>query len=233
MLNHNPFLGKKILVVTAHPDDETYFAGALRQAVESGGEVRLVCGTLGENGRSYLAYECEADQLQRIRHAELLASATAIGISQVEIGGYPDGSLSEHVESFMRQIENAIQNYQPDIVLGYGPDGYTGHMDHVAAYTAAVRAAETHNALYAAFALPPEPYRTELMGLLRAKRKHGVYAEYENVCEPSVSVQADSAFKSSLLQHHASQLQGLNPYIAFGEDLGGHLMTHEYFYISP
>lgn len=231
MITTNPFLEKKVLVVTAHPDDEAYFAGALRQAVESGGEVRLMCATLGEKGRSYLPYECESDQLQKIRHAELLAAATAIGISQIEIGGYPDGELFDHVESFTRQIEQAIQNYRPDIVLGYGPDGYTGHADHVAAYTAAARAAETHHTLYAAFTLPPEPYRTELVSLLQAKRKYGVYAEYESVVEPSVSVQADTVFKSSLLQYHASQLQGLNPYTAFGEALGGHLMQYEYFHI--
>lgn len=231
MITTNPFLEKKVLVVTAHPDDETYFAGALRQVVESGGEVRLICGTLGENGRSYLLHECEPDQLQKIRHAELLAAATAIGMSQVEIGGYPDGKLLDHVESFARQIEYVIQNYQPDIVLGYGPDGYTGHTDHVAAYTAAVQAVLMHNALYAAFALPPEPYRSELVGLLQAKRKYGVYAEYENALYPSISVQSDAVFKSNLLQHHASQLQGLNPYTAFGEALGGHLMQYEYFHI--
>lgn len=231
MLNHNPFLGKKILVVTAHPDDETYFASALRQVVESGGEVRLLCGTLGERGRSYLPYECTADELKQLRHTELQAAAHTIGMSQVVIGGYPDGGLSSYVESFAVDIERVVSEYSPDIILGYGPDGYTGHADHVAVYATAFLVAQAHNLPYAAFALPPQPHRTELMQLLNAKRKLGVYVDSAQVLEANVAVAADAVFKLELLRHHASQLEGLNPYVVFGEVLGGHLMQYEYFHI--
>lgn len=231
MIIENPFLEKKVLVVTAHPDDEAYFAGALRQVVESGGEVRLLCATLGERGRSYLPYECTADQLKQLRNAELDAAAKAIGMSQVVIGGYPDGALSDHRESFIARIAEVASEYSPNIILSYGPDGYTGHADHVAAYTAAFAVAQARHVSYVAFALPPEPHRTELMQLLNAKRKLGVYVDSGQVLEASVAVAADAVFKLELLRHHTSQLQGLNPYTAFGEALGGHLMRYEYFHI--
>lgn len=231
MITENPFLGKKVLVVTAHPDDEAYFAGALRQVVESGGEVRLLCGSLGERGRSYLPYECTANELKLLRHAELCAAASAIGMSEVIIGGYPDGALSDYIESLISHVERLVLNYNPDIILGYGPDGYTGHADHVAAYAAAFSVAQAHNISYVAFALPPEPHRAELMQLLNAKRKLGVYVDNAQVLEASVAVAADAVFKLELLRYHASQLEGLNPYVVFGEVLGGHLMQYEYFHI--
>lgn len=231
MITENPFLEKKVLVVTAHPDDEAYFAGTLRQVVESGGEVRLLCGTLGERGRSYLPYECPAEELKQIRYAELCAAANAVGISKIYVGGYPDGALMEYVEAFTAQIERVVFEYNPDIILGYGPDGYTGHADHVAAYTAAFSVARARSLPYVAFTLPPHPHRIELMRLLQAKRKLGVYRACVEAPEPSVVVSVDVEFKVSLLRCHASQLQGLNPYVVFGEVLGGHLMRHEYFRI--
>lgn len=231
MFTINPFLKKKVLVVTAHPDDEVYFAGLLHQVVESGGEVRLACATLGERGRSYLSYPCADEELKELRHSELRAAASIIGISQVYVGNLPDGALADHAEAFALQTENIAREYSPDIILGYGPEGYTGHADHIAAFTVAVALAERRSVPYVVFALPPEPYRSRLVQLLHAKRKLGVYVDVLEPVHASIGVTVDPLFKLKLLQSHASQLQGLHPHIAFGEELGHHIMKNEYFHI--
>lgn len=227
----NPFLNKKVLVVTAHPDDEVYFAGVLRQVVESGGEVRLVCGTLGERGRAYLSYACADEELKELRNSELRAAARMIGISRVYVGNFPDGALANHVEAFTAQVTAAATEYNPDLILGYGPEGYTGHADHIAAFTAAMAVANNRAIPYVVFALPPEPYKSKLVHLLQAKRKLGVYIDTSKPVDASIGVVVDPLFKLELLQAHASQLQGLHPHIAFGEELGNHIMRHEYFHI--
>ena len=49
------FLGKRILVLTAHPDDEGYaMAGSIYKNYALGGSVFLLCATYGEKGMSHL-----------------------------------------------------------------------------------------------------------------------------------------------------------------------------------
>lgn len=229
MITENPFLGKKVLVVTAHPDDEAYFAGSLRQVVESGGEVRIACGTLGERGKSYMSREHTTDELKSIRLAELQAAAELIGVNQVYAGWFSDGELCERVVEFTARLTEVGNEYMPDIVVGFAADGYTGHVDHISASAAAQSTARALSAPYASFALPVEPYRTELLRLLEAKRKFGTYRESVIIAEPNVVLRVDVAFKMSVIDRHVSQLPGLNPYAVFGPSLGDHLMNFEYF----
>ncbi len=47
------FLGKKIFMITAHPEDESYVAaGTLHKNIEAGGGNALVCATPGPSGTS-------------------------------------------------------------------------------------------------------------------------------------------------------------------------------------
>jgi len=49
------FLGSKILVFTAHPDDESYLAaGTIYENTRRGGKTFLVCATGGELGSAHL-----------------------------------------------------------------------------------------------------------------------------------------------------------------------------------
>jgi LmbE family N-acetylglucosaminyl deacetylase len=229
MTQQNPFLGKKVLVVTAHPDDEVYFSGTFRQIVESGGEVQLVCATLGERGRSYLEVEHSPEALMRIRHEELRVAADKIGISKLTAGSFRDGALFENEQDFMQTVYKSVQEYGPEVLIGFGPDGYTGHRDHVAAHRVALAVARAVGVPYAAFTLPPEPYRSELQVMLQGKRKLGVYEDPGDVLEPTVVVQANPNQKMEVLQSHASQVLGLDPVAVFGERVGGHILEFEYF----
>lgn len=228
----NPFLQKKILVITAHPDDETFFSGALKQVVDSGGEVRLFCATLGERGKSYLSEEHTPEAIKAIRGAELHTAANTIGISSVHIGGFADSELMKYKVECAEQVRDVLNDFAPDVIMGYGADGYTGHADHIAIHDVAAEIAEEVGVSYAAFTLPPEPTRTELLTILRGKRKHGVYQDEFAPQFYTLVIEADPIHKMEVLRCHTSQFPGLDPYGVFGQDLGEHLLTREYFTIE-
>lgn len=226
----NPFLGKKVLVVTAHPDDEApTAAGTLRQVVESGGEVRLLCATLGENGKAYLAEELSLDALKRLRLSELNKSADIIGASSVVALDLGDGQVAEQYEELLRYIRATMYSYNPDMLLSFGPDGYTGHADHVAVHRAVSVAAAEAGVALVMFALPPEPWRGACVDVLYRKRKFGNYHDGEAAVLPTVCVQVDAALKKQAIQAHASQLQGLDPELIFPADYARHSLEFEYF----
>lgn len=228
----NPFLQKKILVITAHPDDEAFFSGMLKQVVDSGGEVRLFCATLGEKGKSYVTTPHTPEEIKSIRRTELLHAVKEIGFDSVYLGGFADGELSHSRPECAKKVNEVMSAFAPDVVMGFGPDGYTGHADHMTVYGVAKQVAVEASLPYVAFTLPPEPMRSELLELLRGKRKHGVYQDGLMAHTHTLVVQTDPAHKMEVLKCHTSQFPGLDPHRVFGPVLGEHLLTHEYFTIE-
>jgi LmbE family N-acetylglucosaminyl deacetylase len=136
-----------VLGVRAHPDDEAYLSGGLMASAVDGGR-RAVCvtATYGEAGfpdgdpRS-------AEQRAALRADECAASMAELGVSEHHWLGYPDGGchLVDAAEP-VAKIAELIDEIRPDTVLTFGPDGMTGHSDHIAASrwtTQAVQLADT------------------------------------------------------------------------------------------
>lgn len=141
-----------ILGVWAHPDDETYLsAGLMARAIRNGQSVVCVTATKGEAGSQDESRWPQA-RLAEIREAELMKSLAVLGVSEHRWLGYPDGGcdtvpLGEGTERVMALIEEV----RPDTVLTFGPDGQTGHPDHIAVCdwtTQAVAEAAVGAALY-------------------------------------------------------------------------------------
>jgi LmbE family N-acetylglucosaminyl deacetylase len=120
-----------ILGVWAHPDDETTFSGGvMANAVRMGRRVVCVTATRGEH--STLGAADSPEELAAQREQELERSLSALGVTEHSWLDYEDGGLArvprneavERVVEFLRRV-------QPDTVLSFGPDGMTGHADHV------------------------------------------------------------------------------------------------------
>lgn len=229
----NPFLQKKILVVTAHPDDESPLAaGTIRQVVDSGGEVRLMCATLGEKGRAHLATELSDAELKQLRLKELQAVGRVLGFSKVFALTFSDGALTEYIAEFEDRVVEEVVDFHPDYLLSFGPDGYTCHADHVAACLVSQSVSEKRGIPLAMFSLPPEPWRASCIEILQKKRKFGAYHEHGELQEPNVVVQVDKDVKLKAIRCHETQLGGLDPYRIFPPDFAEHFLTYEYFVLA-
>jgi N-acetylglucosamine malate deacetylase 2 len=122
---------KRLLAVWAHPDDESFGPVAtFRRAADAGVATALLTATRGEAGEIRLP-GVRREELGAVRERELLAAAGAIGFEQVCLLDYVDGELEQHFE-LHRAVAEAIRSFQPHVVVTFGPDGVTGHPDHLA-----------------------------------------------------------------------------------------------------
>jgi len=119
----------EILVVLAHPDDETFpLGGTLARYAAAGASVRLICATRGEAGIPGLS----PDAAGQVREAELRRAATILGLREVRFMGYRDGTLSQaEPEAAIGRLVAVLEELHPRAVITFGPDGISGHPDHV------------------------------------------------------------------------------------------------------
>jgi LmbE family N-acetylglucosaminyl deacetylase len=124
----------RLLLVFAHPDDESVFAaGAAAKCVEAGGRVALCTATPGERGRRGEPPVCGADDLGRVRQQEWLAACTELGIGTLRMLGYQDRSLAVAPSgTIRRQLVEVIRAVRPQVVVTFDPNGSNLHPDHVA-----------------------------------------------------------------------------------------------------
>ena len=147
-----------ILSVWAHPDDETYLsAGIMTQAVRNGQRVVCVTATKGEAG-SQDEGRWPLASLAEIREAELAEALAILGVTEHRWLDYPDGGCADIPnEQGTAKIAAIIDEVRPDTVLTFGPDGQTGHPDHIALCrwtTGAVGASGPTASLYYATVTP-------------------------------------------------------------------------------
>ena len=124
----------RLLGIFAHPDDETICAGGTLAKYASGGaEVRVVTLTRGGAGQIRDASAATRATLRQVREKELDAAGNELGLTETRCLDYPDGGLSEidnHV--LVRLASELLREIDPDVVITFGPDGFSGHPDHVA-----------------------------------------------------------------------------------------------------
>lgn len=120
-----------VLGVWAHPDDEAFLsAGVMAMNVDGGGRVVVVTATRGELG-AFDADRWPPAKLGPERERELDASLGVLGVREHHLLGFPDGGCSDVPEiEGTRRIAEVLERVQPDTVLTFGPDGFTGHPDH-------------------------------------------------------------------------------------------------------
>jgi LmbE family N-acetylglucosaminyl deacetylase len=133
---------RAILLVFAHPDDESMgFAGTVLKYTRQGVAVDLVCATRGEKG-ARLDVPADMDT-GTARETELRAAAAITGIRNIYLLGYIDGELhTADADEVMSKVVEIMRQVQPEVVITFGPDGITGHGDHVAIGRAATAAFE-------------------------------------------------------------------------------------------
>jgi LmbE family N-acetylglucosaminyl deacetylase len=117
-----------MLVILAHPDDESFaIGGTLAKYAHQDVQVILLCATRGEAGIQGVKLEEAGD----IRERELRQAAEYLGI-EVYFLDYPDGELAQtKPEVLLETVACWIDLVQPQVILTFGPDGVSGHSDHI------------------------------------------------------------------------------------------------------
>lgn len=124
---------RRLLCVTAHPDDESgAFGGALMLANQQGMVTMLLCLTDGQAAH-FREGAADNEALGLKRRAELAAACKVLGVTRHEVLDYPDGEIAhEKFYELAGVIASYIRRWRPQIVLTFGGDGSVNlHRDHV------------------------------------------------------------------------------------------------------
>ena len=126
--------------IFAHPDDETYLcAGAMAALRRAGHRVVCVTATRGEGGGQE-----DPVRLAERRTRELDRALAVLGVDEHTWLDVPDGRCADvPARPLVDRLERILHSVRPRTVLTFGPDGITGHPDHIAvgAWAAAAVAA--------------------------------------------------------------------------------------------
>ncbi|MDV3221403.1 N-acetyl-1-D-myo-inositol-2-amino-2-deoxy-alpha-D-glucopyranoside deacetylase [Intrasporangium sp.] len=153
-------MAHRIVLVHAHPDDETLTCGTtMAHLAARGDEVHVVTCTLGEEGEvipSDLAHleGHPEDLLAPHRRDELSAALAALGARGHILGedglgtrryrdsGMAGSAAAARPEAFVNAdldgaggtLAGLLRELRPDVVITYDPDGGYGHPDHIQAH---------------------------------------------------------------------------------------------------
>ena len=182
---------RRLLLVHAHPDDESIGTGAtMAKYAAEGARVTLVTCTLGELGEvipaelAQLAFDADGG-LGQYRIGELAAACRALGVTDHRfLGGpgrwrdsgmmgtpandWPGSFWQADVEEAARDLLATIREVQPQVLVTYDANGFYGHPDHIQAHRVAWRAFELADGLVSKFYATaiPRSVLAEAMALL-------------------------------------------------------------------
>ena len=136
-----PTTPRKLLCVTAHPDDECFaFGGALMLAAQAGVETTVLCFTDGQAATNR-GIATSGEHLGEMRRAEFFASCKILDVTHAEILDYQDAQLEfADFSATAAKLVERIRREKYDVVLTFGMDGAMNtHADHtmVSAFTTA------------------------------------------------------------------------------------------------
>jgi LmbE family N-acetylglucosaminyl deacetylase len=122
--------------VFAHPDDDTFSIGGSLILMGPGAlDFSLIVATSGEAGLIFDPSLATRENLGEVREAEQLAALATSGFSgaAVHFLRHPDGGLAGvDRETLVEQIAGVLRESLPEVVVTFGPEGVTGHEDHIA-----------------------------------------------------------------------------------------------------
>ena len=144
-----------LLLVHAHPDDESIATGGLILLHRRAGiRVVLITCTAGEEGEIHNLDQGRArPRLGEIRLAELRQASEILGVDRLHLLGYRDSGMAgtaanRHPRSLYSaslgevagRIAEVLREERPETVVTYAADGTYGHPDHVRAHQATMAA---------------------------------------------------------------------------------------------
>ncbi len=126
---------KKVLIVSPHPDDETFHMGGTALKLKRQGyDIHLLVMSFGEKS-FHPVYKGE--KLKKLRRDELMRVSMELGSKSVRFAGLPDTRIRS--DDAYRIIKEAIRQIKPDRI--YLPSNPDRHQDHLNTAQAGILAA--------------------------------------------------------------------------------------------
>ena len=133
---------RSVVVVAAHPDDETFGFGATSATLAAlGVHVRAVVVSDGGAAQSGLS-AAASRELAATRHAELLEAATVLALRPPLALNIPDGAVAAHEDELADLLAKILSGARTRTLCVANWRG-DGHPDHEAVGRAAARASAT------------------------------------------------------------------------------------------
>jgi N-acetyl-1-D-myo-inositol-2-amino-2-deoxy-alpha-D-glucopyranoside deacetylase len=147
---------RTLLIVTAHPDDETFgCGGTLARYVSEGVKVYCACATRGEAGTFEPEHMKGFASVGDMRWAEFDCAKKELGLAGIIHLGYRDSGMTGSednknpraftnapVEEVAGRIVKVIRQLKPQVIITSDPVGGYRHPDHIAVHKASVKAFE-------------------------------------------------------------------------------------------
>ena len=245
---------RSLLLVHAHPDDESIFTGATmaRYAAE-GARVTLVTCTLGEMGEVIPPdlRHLLPDELGQHRAAELDRACAALGVTDHRFlggeGRYRDSGMmglpdNDHPRCFWQAdtgeaaaaLAKVIGEVEPSAIVTYDAGGFYGHPDHIQAHRVTARACELAGAAAALYAVVMPRSVLERAVELPADSWF-IHADdlSASVPDDAVTTEVDAAAylgaKREAMRAHETQVTVDGDYFALSNEIGQRILGTEYY----
>jgi len=215
----------RLLVVVAHPDDESFGCGSVLAAASAAGDETVVlCATRGEAGESRI----RTDDLAALREGELHEAARILGVGRVVLLGHADSGMDGEpapgtlaaalTAAVVAEVLAVVDDVRPDVVVTL--DASDGHRDHAAIRDATLAAVDAAGS-------PPATYlwclaRSSMAKWARHVHGHEAYLAMGDLGTPDdeittvVDVSVHLETRWAAIHAHASQA---SPYEDLPEDL--------------
>lgn len=132
---------RRVACVFAHPDDDTFGVGGSLAIRAEDIALTVVLATSGDAGRIADPSLATREDLGRVRESEDEASWRALGLEpDLRFLRHPDGGLPALRDELVSEVRGVLRETEPELVVTFGPDGITGHEDHVTIGAAATDA---------------------------------------------------------------------------------------------
>ncbi|MHB8124388.1 MAG: PIG-L deacetylase family protein [Desulfitobacteriaceae bacterium] len=220
---------KRLLLIFAHPDDESFaLGGTIAKSVSEGAEVVLVSATRGEAGKT--AGLCSVEELGTFREQELRQAAEILGISKLIFLDYLDKEVALVPElEIVEKLVRILREFRPQVVITFGEDGASGHRDHRAIHhwtKAAVRLAaqQVEPEWGAEFVLPRLCY---VYSTWRLPAGEVPTADF------IISTAELSKRKWQAISAHKTQIYSIERFARMPEDVKQRYFDKEYFVCDP
>jgi N-acetyl-1-D-myo-inositol-2-amino-2-deoxy-alpha-D-glucopyranoside deacetylase len=249
-----PMTERSLLLVHAHPDDESIGTGAtMAKYAAEGARVTLVTCTLGELGEIIppALRHLLPDELGEYRIGELVRACEALGVTDHRflggagrwrdsgMMGLPDNDdprcfWQADVDEAAAELARTIREVDADVIVTYDVNGFYGHPDHIQAHRVARRAVELAERKVKFYATAmPRSVLAESVRLPEDSWFQQVTDLTVGVPDEKVTTAIDAAgylaAKLAAMRAHETQITVDGEFFALSNDFGQRALGTEYY----